>query len=204
MRHTLDAPMHLCICARRRIRELHTMEIKTSEIVEVPETVRESEGEGYAFAGIYGDTSVDAMTDRQKRKEGYRERVKFRECVSCDRCGHCLEIRGFYRNGKEYIKTLLCIPGEFETTPFNTCDQGYRNRKNRRKVIYDLANAPRGFEAGLHKPAEVGFKFPGDKRESKENEPPKEGYRGGSKFYKRADGDERSEGSGKIPRGLTN
>lgn len=180
------------------------METKTSEIVEIPDTIREPEGDGMMFAGIYGDTTMEAMADRRRRKEGYRERVNFRECIPCDRCGHCLEIRGFFRNGKEYVKTLLCLVGEFETTPYNTCDRAYRNRSNRRKVVYDLANAPKGFQAGLNPSKEAKFSFPGERGESKNNEPPSEGYQGGSKFYKRADGDESSEGSGKIPRGLMN
>lgn len=178
--------------------------MKTSDIVEIPETIREAEGAGCVYGGIYGERTMGALADRQKRTDNYRERVNFRECLNCDRCTHCLEIRGFYRNGKEYVKTYLCLTGEFETTPYHTCDRAQRNRRGRRKVVYDLANAPRGFEVGRGSEDNLRYREPGESIKESGGVPPEEGYRGGSKFYRRRDGDEEAEGSGKIPRGLTN
>ena len=177
---------------------------KVSEIVEMPMNIPErTDGGGMIAAGPDGSTTPEAMAERARRTNGFISRCDYRECISCDRCGNCLEIRGFTPRGEERVIALYCPSGELEVTPYHTCNQARRPRRTGlKKVIYELTNAPRGFKVGL---GNVNLKplVPGEARKL-EPTIPVHGYVGGSKFYKRADGDESSEGSGKIPRGLTN
>lgn len=181
-----------------------TMSGKVSEIVEMPMNIPErTEGRGLLVAGADGTVTAEAMADRARRTEGFIRRVDYRECISCDRCGNCLEIRGFTPKGEEKVLALYCPSGEMEVSPYHTCNQARRTKKaGRKKVIYELTNAPKGFELGMGR-TDLRPSVPG---ETIKLEPtiPVDGYRGGSKFYRRMDGDEEAEGSGKIPRGLTN
>jgi hypothetical protein len=70
-------------------------------------------------------------------------------------------------------------------------------------VLYDLENAPSGFKVETGR-SDLVYKEPGEKVAEKNGVPPKDGYRGGSKFYKRADGATELEGSGQIPKRLMN
>lgn len=188
-----SVPIHMCTC----------MQDNLTELVEVPLAVRErTEGEGLLYAGIHGETDPDSLTDRQNRVDGYKKRLEYRPCVSCDRCMLCIELRGFTRSGEERVTGYLCINGEFETTPYNTCNQGKRSRHDRRKVVYDMTNAPIGWKLGLaRKEAKVAKET---EQIDERREAGLEGYRGGSKHYKRKGEESGKEGSVQMPRSLTN
>lgn len=173
-----------------------------THIVELPSTVREREGDGLMAAGIHGETDPNSLLDRQRRVDGFMKRLEYRPCVSCDRCMMCIELRGFNRKGEERVTGYLCTYGEFEVSPFNTCNQGKRSRHDRRKVVYDMTNAPIGWKLGLaRKEAKVAEET---EQIDERREAGLEGYRGGSKHYKRKGEESGKEGSVQMPRGLTN
>lgn len=185
----------------------HTMEPNISEPIEVEVNIPERvDGEGILCPGIYGGTDMKAMADRQRRLNSYKKRMEYRECVPCDRCCTCIEMRGFYPNGKERIIGLLCMSGEFETTPFNTCSSGRRSSTGRKRVVYDMTNAPKGFALGLgNAKSDLEYMSPGDPKRIKETSQSQvKEYIGGSSHYKRADGKVMDEASKEIPKGLMN
>ena len=102
-------------------------------------------GNGVMAAGIYGDADYSAMADRAKRVASFQSRYSFRDCVSCDRCYHCIEIRRFTQKGETETLAYYCLYGEFETGPYKTCNCGHATKTGRRKVVYDMTNAPVGF-----------------------------------------------------------
>lgn len=175
-----------------------------TEVIEVPLKVPQGAGHGLCAAGIYGDSGASAMKERQRRRQGCQDRIYYRECIPCDRCGNCLEIRGFTVSGLEQLKGLWCIPNEFETTAYHTCDMARQSRNGRKKVVYDLENAPYGFAEGLSR-TQLNTEIPESDGEVK---PPKtgarDGYTGGSEQYKRIDRDREAQGSGKMPGRLMN
>ena len=177
---------------------------KISEPIEVPSTIPEDKAAGtFRFAGIYGGTDAEAMADRDMRSAKYRERTNYRECIACDRCTFCFELRGFKKDGTEKLLGFICTRLEQETTAYHTCNDALKNRSGRKRVIYEMENAPLGFEAGMAIKSELPPRT-GRERNGVEPQAPSEGYRGGSNFYRRADGDKGAIGSGKVPRGLSN
>ena len=179
------------------------MEQQITEILEVPmPAVDNIEGQGYAYGGIHGDRTSEAYATRRAKVSSYKSRIDLRECIPCDRCSYCLEIRGFHKSGKECIKGMVCLRGEFETNPYNTCNDALKSKNGRRKVLYDLENAPKGFKIEVGR-SDLVYKEPGESA-SEGVRNPTDGYRGGSNYYKRADGDSDAEGSGKIPKRLMN
>jgi len=181
----------------------HTM-AKISEPIEVPNNIPEDKAVGsLRFAGIYGGTDAAAMADRDKRSAKYRERTDYRECIACDRCTFCFELRGFKNDGTEKLIGFICTRLEQETTAYHTCNDALKNRSGRKRVIYEMTNAPLGFEAGLSSKSELPPKT-GREKNGIEPAVPSGGYRGGSNFYKRVDGDREAIGSGKVPRRLMN
>ena len=179
------------------------MQEQFSDIVEIPLAVQErTEGDGLIAAGINGESSPVALMERQRRVEGFKERLEYRPCVSCDRCMMCIELRGFKRGGEEKVTGYWCTFGSLEVTPYNTCNQGKRSRHDRRKVVYDMTNAPIGWNLGLaRKEAKVAKET---EQIDERREAGIEGYRGGSKHYKRKGEESGKEGSVQMPRSLTN
>lgn len=152
-------------------------------------------------AGIYGDTDMKAMTDRKRRIDAYRSKFDYREIIPCDRCVHCIELRRFTEGGEMESVGYVCLRCGGDTDPFHTCNDGFRPPNGRRKVIFDTHNAPLGFEDGL---VDVPFRriySRKGKRTAKPTIPP-DGYRGGSEYYKRADGKKKE--SGTVPKVLAN
>ena len=99
---------------------------------------------------------------------------------------------------------LYCPSNEMEVTPFHTCILARRPRKlHTKKVVYELTNAPKGFEIGLGA-RNLQPEMPGVREKVEPSKQPEKDYIGGSESYKRADGDEQARGSGKIPNGLMN
>ena len=177
---------------------------KISEPVEVEMPfVDKGEEAGYCYAGIYGGTDMAAMADRQTRVERYSERENYRECVPCDRCTYAIELRKFMKSGEEKLAGMICTIMERETTKFHTCNKALRNRTDRKKIVYDLTNAPIGFRVGIGTKAELGHASARSERGA-EVEKPSVGYRGGSNYYQRADKDRGATGSGKMPKVLMN
>lgn len=180
---------------------MHTQMGTITEAIEVPTTIPEEGGAGnLCYAGIYGGTDAAAMMDRQKRVEGYKGRVNYRVCIPCERCTRCIELRNFSKGGEERLIGYVCVQMECETTASHTCDMAQLNRSGRKKVVFDTTNAPFGFKAGMASKTTP----PESPKNRIEPDVPREGYRGGSNFYKRADGDREAVGSGKVPRGLVN
>ena len=180
-------------------------EDKISDIVEMPMNIPERiEGGGMMAVGPDGSTSPEGMAERAKRKSRTIERTDYRECISCDRCGNSLEIRGFRKDETEMVIALYCPSNEMEVSPYNTCNIARRPKKlHTKKVVYVLTNAPKGFELGLGS-KELKPEAPGVSEKVEPSKRPPEDYIGGSDKYKRADGDEDSKWSGKIPKGLMN
>ena len=183
---------------------------KTEQYVstEMPLYVRErTEGPGIVGGGKHGEIGVTAIVERQKSAAKYCKGVGYRECVSCDRCAQCIEMRGFSSHGKERVTGLLCINGMFETTPWHTCNAGRRSSIGRKKVVYDMTNAPQDFIIGVGGDATLTYE-PGVSSEeiAEAGKEMQRGmkYRGGSKYYKRADGREPDEAKGEMPKGLMN
>ena len=156
------------------------------------------------YAGIYGQTDATAMMDRQKRVDGYKERVQYRRCIPCERCTQCLELRNFNSGGEERLVGYLCTQMECEVDASHTCNMAQTNRSGRKKVVYDTTNAPLGFKAGLAKGKAKGERPPEVPKNRIESAEPTGGYRGGSNSYKRKDGDREAIGSGRVPKQLMN
>ncbi|MGN0130722.1 MAG: hypothetical protein ACI4CE_07540 [Methanomethylophilus alvi] len=177
---------------------------KTSEPIEVPNAIPEDKGFGSVhFAGIYGTTDAKSMVDREMRMERSRKRTNYRECISCDRCTFCIELRGFKNDGSEKLIGFICTRIEQETTAYHTCNDALKNRSGRKRVVFNLENAPLGFTAGMATKGDLPPRT-GYEKNGIEPDAPREGYRGGSNFYKRADGDREAVGTGRVPRGLMN
>ena len=172
-----------------------------SEQVEIESPIPEEGGEGnLCYAGIYGGTDTNAMMDRQKRVNGYQERIHYRTSIPCDRCTRCLELRKFSKGGEERLLGYICLQMECETSANHTCDMAQANRTGRKKVVFDLTNAPLGFKAGM-----ASKKTPPEVMKNRiEPDEPSEGYRGGSNYYRRADGNREAVGSGRVPKRLMN
>ena len=176
--------------------------------VEIPMTLPKREGDaGLCAVGTTGDTDYASMKAREKLIAGMQEREEYRYAVTCDRCGECMEFRGFSPRGAEIVLGLWCRLGEFETTAFHTCNKARLPRKERKKVVYDLRNAPIGFREGLSS-LQLSAPMEEHREDVKPDRPDKTvyamGYKGGSEHYNRIDGDKEAEGTGKIPRRLMN
>lgn len=181
------------------------MKQDVSDIVEVPMVIPERvEGEGVCAGGIRGGIESGVMVDRAKRVKSFRGRLDFRECIPCDRCGNCLEIRRFTKKGEDRVLALYCLIGEMEVTPYTTCNNARRSRNGRKKVVYYLENAPAHFKVSAERvKAEVPYVAPGMGPKLEETIP-EQGYVGGSAYYRRKDGDGDEKGQGEMPRGLVN
>ena len=148
---------------------------------------------GLSFAGPNGELDASAMLWRKARSMGFKERMGYRPAVPCDRCANCIEVRRFTETGKVQSCGYFCISGEIDTSPYYTCNAGKARKNGRKKVLYDLNNAPMGFEVGIGT---------GDVREVLENEGVRSEkvimeYRGGSKPMARKEDDQ-------MPRRLVN
>jgi hypothetical protein len=175
------------------------MEEQKFKMMEIPAPLEDKEGEGFCIAGMYGETTPEAMEDRRKRSERFRQRTDFRECIPCEKCWSYVEMRGFRTDGKEYIKGGFCLSGDIEVEQWNTCNSAKRRNHGYRRIVYDMENAPLSFKML----AETGIDV-SKPPETVEATFPKFGYRGGSEMYKRVDRDKEAIGTGKVPKGLAN
>lgn len=142
-----------------------------------------------------------AVTDRLRRVESFKQKKGYHEVVPCEGCCNCLEIRKFSKAGEVEVVGFYCFMAECVVSQYGTCDSGYLRNNRRRRVIYELENAPVGFEQGQTNIQMRRFYTKKEESRAREREA-QEGYRGGSKFYVRADGGD--VGSGKIPKSLGN
>lgn len=117
------------------------------EVEEIEETPQLSKG--ISCAGPNGELDAGSMLWRKARTIGFKERSGWRVIVPCDRCANCIELRKFTVDGRVETSGWYCISGEIDTNPFATCNCGKKRRNGRKKVLYDLTNAPIGFENGL-------------------------------------------------------
>ena len=147
---------------------------------------------GVSCGGPNGELDTGSMLWRKARTLGFKERAGWRTVIPCDRCANGIELRRFTTTGKVTTSGWYCVIGEMETNPCATCNNGKQRRNGRKKVLYDLTNAPIGFEDGL----EAGSMRDVIMGEGLRSEPEGGEYRGGSQKTK-------SEGKG-MPRGLMN
>ena len=185
------------------------MNEQVSEVAEVKVEVPERRiGDGIIAAGARGEGEGIFISDRARKKQYYQGRVDYRECIPCDRCGNCFELRGFTKAGKEGVVALYCLMGDYETTAWHTCNVARRMKKGRKKVAYLLENAPVGWKlaAGIESEVRALEEEGGSKKVEPSMPLQEDGYQGGSKYYKRADASERvtEEGDERIPRSLRN
>lgn len=172
--------------------------------VEVPIEVTQREGDGVCSIGIHGTTDYSAIQDRKYRQERIKEMEDYRGTIPCDRCSRCLEMRGFNELGNQITLGLYCLYGEFETTAWHTCNRAKTANNNRRKIVYDMRNAPFGFSEGLSRVQLQTRDVAIPKYVDEDHAKPYGEYTGGSRYYKRADGDKTKVGSGKVPTSLAN
>lgn len=153
-------------------------------------------------AGIFGDTDVRAMADRERRTISFREKYAYREVTTCPYCCNCIEYRKFTPSGEAFTAGRYCLLGELPISEHGTCSSACPRRNGRKRIVYDTTNAPIGFEKGMAPVTMQRFyskreKFKAAREESR-------GYRGGSSSYRRVDGNTEAVGSGRIPKGLGN
>lgn len=181
------------------------------QILEINERVvslERGEGQpGILVAGHHGGTSVEELEDRKFRADGRKERTHYRECISCGKCSQCIIMRGFDRLGKMVPLGMYCTQLEIETGEFYTCDIARRSKSDHRRVVYDMRNAPIGFEAGLAAAnRKLDEAIGADRIESRakvKGTVPRE-YKGGEEGYRRKGGERIESGGGEIPHGLAN
>lgn len=168
----------------------------------------EIEPEGMMYAGRNGGVDSVSLLKTRNREKRIKETYDYRECIPCEKCNGFIEIRGFNQRGKEKVLGCICRILDCDVEANHTCNNGRLPRRPYRRVIYVMENAPKGFREGLtsgqirkldkepetEEGAIEGFKV--------EATIPREGYKGGSGYYRRKDGDKEAEGTGKIPRKL--
>ena len=187
-------------CARTRD---PNMETKTQTFIETEEDISLPNEEGLVPAGIYGDSDVPSMLDRERRTADFKKRYDYHEIVPCCICCNCIEFRRFLPTGEAVTVGFYCHIGEMQTTEFHTCTCARPRKNGRRRVVYYRENAPSGFEAGLA-PVQMKRYFTKKERQRAIERSVRDGYRGGSSSYQRADGNNEAVGSGQIPKGLGN
>ena len=182
-----------------RIKEEQMNTIETEEDSLLPKS-----DFGMVAGGIYGDSDEEAFTDRQSRQNYFKDSRDYRTVVSCDKCTLCFELRRFTNDGKVETVGFFCTQGDFETDAFHTCNTGMQNRAGRRRVIYLTENMPFGFEQGMV-PVQYNRVYKKKKQDRQKTEATMDanGYRGGSSYYNRHDG--QNVGSTTVmPRRLVN
>ena len=174
------------------------------KIITVEEPVIQPEVTGrYISVGANGLSSAEALVEKKRKIEAAAVRTDYRECISCDHCVNSLEIRSFKRDRKTVVSSLLCLIMDKETDGFHTCNYSRRNKSGKRKIVWDLANAPDTFGTVYYENFVPSARD--NKGEDGERTATADGeYRGGSKFYRRKDGDKEAVGGKKIPKGLGN
>jgi len=186
------------------------MEEETIEC-EIERGLPVEEGEELMFAGRTGEADYKSLAARRKRTDGMLKRLDYRECIPCDRCMHCIELRGFKKSGTEIVIGYICLMADSDIDADHTCNMARRSKKLYKRVVYFLKDAPIGFKEGLTEKQLMGCgqAHPEEKLQSGLSERlaatmPIEGYKGGSEYYKRVDGDKEAEGTSKIPGRLVN
>lgn len=172
------------------------------KIITVDEPVIEPEVTGrYVSVGANGLSTAEAFAEKKRKIAAAAVRTDYRDCVSCDHCVNSLELRSFKRDRKTVVSSMICLIMDKECDCYHTCNYSRRNKSGKRKIVWDLTNAPDSFgtvyyenfvpSARDNKGEDGGRTADGDGE-----------YRGGSKFYRRKDGEE--IGSRKMPKGLGN
>ena len=174
-----------------------------SKYIETEEDISLPNEEGLVAAGIYGDTDLPSMMDKERRIADFKKRYNYHEVCPCSICCNSIEFRRFLPSGEAVTVGFYCHIGEMPVEEFATCSCARPRRNGRRRVIYSRANAPSGFEDGLA-PVQMKRYFTKRERQKAAERSMRDGYRGGTSSYQRADGDKGAIGSGQIPKGLGN
>ena len=186
------------------------MEQETIECEERIPQLEESEG-GVMFAGRTGQVDCISLEKMQKRTERVKSANDYRECIPCEKCGGSIEIRGFFKNGQEKRIGWICKVMDSDVDGNHTCNMARLPRRPFRRVVYVMENAPNGFREGMsdrqiHEIRGISdIKEGGTKPSYKVEETiPREGYTGGTGYYRRADGNKEAKWSGQVPKSLAN
>lgn len=165
--------------------------------------IAEAEEGEYVMAGIYGDSDKASLEDREWRAHKKKLGAHYRECISCERCSNCIEIRKFMRDQKTVKAMLYCGVLESQAEFGHTCDSAHKNKSGRKRVIWDLENAPPTF--GLEEP-QYRIVKEGELSKVYGIEEPPTTYVGGGKEAKERlrEMGKGKQGSGAMPRGLMN
>lgn len=119
--------------------------VYTEEVEALPQ----SNGGGIHVPGIYGENTTAGMADRSVRSATFMSHNDYRLVTPCFQCRSCIEFRKFDHRGEAESIGYYCILGDFRVDRYGTCRYGGMMKNGRRRVVYDLANAPAGFSSGL-------------------------------------------------------
>lgn len=179
------------------------MEPSKTNLIETEEDISLPTEHGLISAGIFGDTDMPAMMDREHRTEDFKRRFNYHEVVPCCNCCNGVEFRRFLPTGEAVTVGFYCHMGEMATEAFGTCTCGSPRKNGRRRVVYYREYAPSGFEDG-YAPVQLKRYYTKRERQRAALRSARDGYRGGTSSYQRADGNTEAVGSGQIPRRLGN
>lgn len=171
--------------------------------IEVEEESAITEQNNLLSAGIFGEVDERAVSDRIRREMVFKARCNYQEFTPCCQCCYCIESRKFTADKQAVSTGFYCFHGEMVVTKYGTCTEAHVRANGRRRVVYDLENAPAGFEKGLADVKMQRLYTWKEKRKIMEKAL-KETYRGGGVGYVRADGNAGAKGNGQIPRRLGN
>ena len=75
------------------------------EIINCEEKITslERDSEGLMFAGRNGSADCLSLEKMKRRESRIKDSMDYRECIPCDKCSGGVEVRGFYKSGKEKI-----------------------------------------------------------------------------------------------------
>ena len=179
------------------------MESHKQHFIETEEDISLPKENGLVSAGIFGDTDMPAMLDRERRTNDFKQRYNYHESVPCCICCNGIEFRRFLPTGEAVTAGFYCHMAEMATEEYGTCTCGRARKNGRRRVVYYREHAPSGFEEG-YAPVQMKRYYTKRERQQAAERAIRDGYRGGSSGYQRTDGDGAAVGTGKIPKGLGN
>lgn len=99
-------------------------------------------GAGIMALGPEGEDSAECMRQKEKRNAHFKRRMSYRECIPCDRCYQCIQLRRYNRTGRLETTGFYCLGGECEVEPYHTCNQAWKAKNGRVRVVIDMNSVP--------------------------------------------------------------
>lgn len=99
-------------------------------------------GAGIMALGPEGEDSAECMRQKEKRDMHFMKRMSYRECIPCDRCYQCIQMRRYNRKGRLETTGFYCLAGECEVEPYHTCNQAWKAKNGRVRVFIDMNSVP--------------------------------------------------------------